>query len=108
MLFRILIVTAVIASAISVVRANAQSRLFSCPHARVVEIEPAGANTISASPIDGKPMKMRRDPTNRLRYFNGDYAVIFTPDQGALTLEIPDWGSTKCLYGSKNVKPFLP
>lgn len=88
--------------------AAAQSRLFSCPHARVVELTVTGPNTVSANPIDGKPMTMKRDPGNPLRFFNGDYAVILTPDQGALTLEIPDWGSAKCLYGSQNVKPFIP
>ena len=88
--------------------AAAQSRLFSCPHARVVELTVNGPNSVSADPIDGKPMTLKRDPQNPLRFFNGDYAVILTPDQGALTLEIPDWGSTKCLFGSVNVKPFLP
>jgi len=88
--------------------AAAQSRLFSCPHARVVELTVTGPNTVSANPIDGKPMTMKRDPGNPLRFFNGDYAVILTPDQGALRLEIPDWGSARCLYGSQNVKPFLP
>ncbi|MBI5321477.1 SH3 domain-containing protein [Bradyrhizobium sp.] len=88
--------------------AGAQSRLFSCPHARVVELTVTGPNTVSANPIDGKPMTMKRDPGNPLRFFNGDYAVILTPDQGALRLEIPDWGSAKCLYGTQNVKPFIP
>jgi hypothetical protein len=88
--------------------AAAQSRLFSCPHARVVELTVNGPNSVSANPIDGKPMTMKRDPRNPLRFFNGEYAVTLTPDQGALTLEIPDWGSAKCLYGSVNVKPFLP
>lgn len=88
--------------------AAAQSRLFSCPHARVVELTVTGPNSVSANPIDGKPMTMKRDPGNPLRFFNGDYAVILTPDQGALRLEIPDWGSTKCLYGSRNVQPFIP
>jgi hypothetical protein len=88
--------------------AAAQSRLFSCPHARVVELTVTGANTVSANPIDGKPMTMKRDPGNPLRFFNGDYAVTLTPDQGALKLEIPDWGSAKCLYGTQNVKPFIP
>lgn len=88
--------------------AAAQSRLFSCPHARVVELTVTGPNTVSANPIDGKPMTMKRDPGNPLRFFNGDYAVTLTPDQGALTLEIPDWGSAKCLYGTQNVKPFIP
>lgn len=88
--------------------AAAQSRLFACPHARTIELTVTGPNTVSADPIDGKPMTMKRDPGNPLRYFNGDYAVTLTPNQGAVKLEIPDWGSTNCLFGSVNVKPFLP
>jgi hypothetical protein len=88
--------------------AAAQSRLFSCPHARVVELTVNGPNSVSADPVDDKPMTMKRDPRNPLRFSNGEYSVTLTPDQGALTLEIPDWGSAKCLYGSVNVKPFLP
>jgi hypothetical protein len=88
--------------------AAAQSRLFSCAHARYVELTVTGPDTVSANPIDGKPMKMKRDTRNPLRFFNGDYAVTLTPNQGSLKLEIPDWGSTNCLFGSVNVKPFLP
>ena len=88
--------------------AAAQSRLFSCAHARYVELTVTGPDTVSANPIDGKPMKMKRDSRNPLRFFNGDYAVTLTPNQGSLKLEIPDWGSTNCLFGSVNVKPFLP
>jgi len=97
-----------IASIASSELAAAQSRLFSCPHARYVELTVTGANTVSAKLIDGKPMTMKRDPGNPSRFFNGDYAVTLTPDQGALKLEIPDWGSANCLYGSRNVKPFIP
>jgi len=96
-----------ISSLASIEVAAAQSRLFSCPHARVVELKVTGPNSLSASPIDGKPMTMKRDPANPLRFNYGDYAVILTPDQGALTLEIPDWGSTKCLYGTVNVTPLV-
>lgn len=102
------IAATVLASLASIEPAAAQSRLFSCPHARVVELTVTGPNSVSANPIDGKPMTMKRDPGNPLRFFNGDYAVILTPDQGALKLEIPDWGSTKCLYGTRNVQPFIP
>ena len=91
----------------SVETAAAQSRLFSCPHARAIELTVTGPNSISASPIDGRPMAMTRDPANPLRFFYGDYAVILTPDQGGLTLEIPDWGSAKCLFGSVNLKPLV-
>jgi hypothetical protein len=88
--------------------AAAQSRLFSCPHARVVELTVSGSNSITAAPIDGKPMRMSKDPRNPLRYFNGDYAVTLSPDQGQLLLEIPDWGSAKCIYGTRNVTPLIP
>jgi len=87
--------------------AAAQARLFSCPHARVVELTVTGPNSVSAAPIDGKPMTMKRDPANPLRFFNGDYAVTLSADQGALTLEIPDWGSAKCLFGTVNVTPLV-
>ena len=33
--------------------------------------------------------------------------MTLTPDQGALALVTPE-GSTNCLFGSQNVKPFLP
>ena len=46
-------------------------------------------------------MTMKRDPRNPLRFLNGEYAVTLTQDQGALKLEIPDWGSAKCLYGTQ-------
>jgi hypothetical protein len=88
--------------------AVAQSRLFSCPHARVLELTVVGPNSITADPIDGKPMRLNKDPRNPLRYFKGDYAVTLSPNQGQLLLEIPDWGSTTCLYGTVNVKPLIP
>jgi len=92
----------------TVASAAGPSRLFSCPSARVINIIVTGPNTIIAEPIDGAPMKMDRDPNNALRYFKEDYTVTLTADQGALKLEIPDWGSATCRYGSKNVKEFLP
>lgn len=101
------IAATVLASLASIEPAAAQSRLFSCPHARVVELTVTGPNTVSANPIDGKPMSMKRDPGNPLRFFNGEYAVTLAPDQGALKLEIPDWGSARCLYGTRDVKPFI-
>lgn len=61
-----------------------------------------------AAPIDGKSMRMNRDPRNPLRYFNGEYSVTLSPDQGQLLLEIPDWGSANCIYGTVNVKPLIP
>ncbi len=88
--------------------ASAQSRLFSCPHARIIELTVKGPDTISADRDVGKPVILKRDPANPSRYFNGGFAVTLTPDQGELALVAPDWGSTKCLYGSQNVKPFIP
>lgn len=87
--------------------AIAQSRLFSCPHGRVVELTVKGPDAISADRDDGRPVTLKRDPANPLRFANGKFVVTLTPDQGALTLEVPD-GSTKCLFGSQNVQPFLP
>ena len=40
-------------------------------------------------------------------HFTAMTAVTLTPDQGALTLEIPDWGSAKCVYGTVNVTPLV-
>jgi hypothetical protein len=88
--------------------AAAQSRFYSCPHARTLELTVIGPNAISADPIDGKPMRLNKDPKDPSHYFYGDYSVTLSPDQGQLTLEIPDWGSVKCIYGSQNVKPFIP
>jgi hypothetical protein len=88
--------------------ANAQSRLFSCPHARIIELTVKGPDSISADRDVGKPVILKRDPGNPLRFVSGKYAVTLTPDQGALTLDAPDWGSTKCLFGSLDVKPFIP
>ena len=92
----------------SIETAAAQSRLFSCPHARIIELTVTGPGTISADRDVGKPVTLKRDPANPLRFFSGDYAVILTPDQGELTLQVPDWGSTKCLFGSQDVQPFIP
>ena len=88
--------------------ASAQSRLFSCPHARSIELTVKGTDTISDDRDVGKSVILKRDPANPSRYFNGGFAVTLTPDQGELALVAPDWGSTKCLYGSQNVKPFIP
>lgn len=88
--------------------AGAQSRLFSCPHARIIELTVAGPDTLSADRDVGKPVILKRDPANPSRYSNGGFAVTLTPDQGELALVAPDWGSTKCLFGSQNVKPFIP
>ena len=88
--------------------ASAQSRLFSCPHARIIELTVKGPDTISADRDDKKPLTMKRDPGNPLRFVSGKFAVTLTQDQGALTLDAPDWGPTKCLFGSQDVKPFIP
>ena len=104
----IILAAAAMAWCASVETAAAQKRLFSCPHARFVELTVTGPNTISADPIDGKPMRMKQDPANPLRFFNGEYSVTLSQDQGQVLLEIPDWGSAKCIYGSQNVQPLLP
>jgi len=88
--------------------ASAQSRLFSCPHGRIIELTVTGPGTISADRDVGKPVILKRDPANPQRFSAGNYAVTFTLDQGELTLQAPDWGSTKCLFGSQDVKPFIP
>lgn len=88
--------------------ASAQQRMFACPHARFVVLTVTGPNTLSADPIDGKPMRMKQDPANPLRFANGEYSVTLSNDQGQVLLEIPDWGSTNCIFGSRNVPPFLP
>ena len=89
--------------------AAAQSRLFSCPHARVLELTVTGPNSISADPIDnGKPMRMNQDPRNPLRFSNGEYSVTLSQNQGQVLLEIPDWGSATCTFGSVNVPPLIP
>lgn len=88
--------------------AAAETRLFTCPHARILELTVIGPNAISAAPIDGKPMRMTRDPKNSLRYSYGEYSVTVSADHGQALLEIPDWGSANCIFGSRNVKPFLP
>lgn len=87
--------------------ASAQSRLFSCPHARIIELTVKGPDAVYADRDEGKPVMLKRDPANPLRFANGKFVVTLTPDQGALTLEVPE-GSTNCLYGSQNVQPFLP
>lgn len=88
--------------------ARAQSRLFSCPHARIIELTVKCPGVISADRDDRKPLTMKRDPGNPLRFVSGKFAVTLTADQGELTLDAPDWGSTKCLFGSQDVKPFIP
>ena len=88
--------------------ASAQSRLFSCPHARIIELTVKGPDTISADRDDKKPLTMKRDPGNPQRFVSGKFAVTLTKDQGELTLDAPDWGPTKCLFGSQDVKPFIP
>jgi hypothetical protein len=106
--FTTLVASAALLWAASCEMASAQSRLFSCPHARIIELTVTGPDTISADRDVGKPVILKRDPANPSRYFNGGFAVTLTPDQGELALVAPDWGSTKCLFGSQNVKPFIP
>lgn len=76
--------------------ASAQSRLFSCPHARIIELTVKGPDAVYADRDEGKPVMLKRDPANPLRFANGKFVVTLTPDQGALTLEVPE-GSTNCL-----------
>lgn len=95
----VFIVAIGIASSASIETAAAQSRLFSCPHARVLDVTITGPDTISAGPIEGKTLQMKKDPNNAFHFYWGDYAVKFAPDGSEATLEIPDFGSTKCTYG---------
>lgn len=97
-----------IALGASIEIAAAQSRLFSCPHARVLDVTITGPDTISAGPIEGKTLQMKKDPSNAFHFYWGDYAVKFAPDGSEATLEIPDFGSTKCIYGHGGAAPALP
>ena len=51
-----LFATAGIVCIASIDNAAAQSRLFSCPHGRVLEVTVTGPNSISAGPIEGKTL----------------------------------------------------
>jgi len=96
------------AIALSAERADAQSRLFSCPHAQVLELTVAGPDALKAEPVDGKAMTMKREAANPLRFVNGKHVVTLSQDQGTARLEVPNKGAVECIFGTRNVAPLIP
>ena len=95
-------------TALSIAGAGAQSRLYSCPHAQVLELTVTGPDSLKADPVNGKPMAMKRDAANPLRFVNKDHSVTLSQDHGSATLEVPKKGAVECIYGTQNVTPLFP
>jgi len=95
-------------TALSIAGAGAQSRLYSCPHAQVLELTVTGPDSLKADPVNGRPMAMKRDAANPLRFVNKDHSVTLSQDHGSATLEVPKKGAVECIYGTQNVTPLFP
>jgi len=94
--------------AVGAAPASAQSRLFSCPHAQVLELTVTGPDSLKADPVNGKPMAMKREASNPLRFANGGNVVTLSRDQGTAKLEIPGKSAVECIFGTQNVTPLFP
>lgn len=84
--------------AIWTVDANAQARTYQCGKGKAITLNVTGPNSISAGPIEGETIQLKKDPRNPLQFQYGDYAVIISPDQLRIDVEIPDFGKVKCSY----------
>jgi hypothetical protein len=93
-----LVLPALLAWCASAALANAQTRTFICGHGRAITVTVTGPNSISAGPIDGARMAMRKVGPQPFQFANGDYGVTITPDQNQATVEIPDYGTTVCRF----------
>ncbi len=78
--------------------ANAQTRTYQCGKGSAVTLNVTGPNSISAGPIEGNTMQLKKSPQNPMEFRNGDYAVIISPDQLRIEVEIADFGTVKCSY----------
>ena len=78
--------------------ANAQTRTFDCGKGMAITLNVLGPNAISAGPIEGSTMRLKKSPQNPMRFLDGDYAVTISPDQTRIVVEIPDWGQATCNF----------
>ena len=78
--------------------ANAQTRTYQCGKGTAVTLNVTGPNSISAGPIEGRTMQLKKSPQNPLEFRDGDYAVIISQDQTRIEVEIADFGMVKCSY----------
>ena len=99
--FSILLLAAVAALTISSAPAAAQTRTFACPKHGPITVTVTGPDAVSAGPIEGKTLRMRKNPQDPMHFLWGDYGIKVAPNQAEITLEIPDWGTEKCTFGAR-------
>lgn len=87
-----------LALTLQVATATAQTRVFACGEDRAVTVTATGPDSISVSPVEGVPLRLRSTAGNPLRFNSGEYRVTITPDRSRITVEIPDFGSVACTY----------
>jgi hypothetical protein len=90
--------SAILIGVASISDANAQTRTFQCAKGTAITVQVTGPNSISAGPIERQTMQFKKSPQNPLTFINGEYAVIISPDQSKIEVEIPDFGTVKCNY----------
>jgi hypothetical protein len=83
----------------------AQTRTFACPKHGPITVTVTGPNSVSAGPIEGKTLRLNKNPQDPLHFLWGDYGIKVAPNQAEITLEIPDWGTEKCIYGARSAAP---
>lgn len=78
--------------------ARAQARTYQCGKGKAITLNVTGPNSISAGPIEGGTMRLKKSPQNPMEFRDGDYAVTISQDQLKIDVEIADFGIVKCSY----------
>ena len=78
--------------------ARAQARTYQCGKGTAVTLNVTGPNSITAGPIEGRTMPLKKSPQNPMEFRDGDYAVTISQDQSRIEVEIADFGMVKCSY----------
>ena len=99
--FAVSLPAALVALTMSSAHVAAQTRTFDCPKHGPITVTVTGPNSVSAGPIEGKTLRMRKDPRDPMHFLWGDYGIKVAPNQAQITLEIPDWGTEKCTFGAR-------
>lgn len=103
-----IVVVAVLACALSVSDATAQTRAFDCGKGQAITLNVTGSNSIWAGPIKGGMLRLQNSPGNPMQFTNGGYSVTISSDQMRIEVAIPDFGVTKCTFQQHAAAPNQP
>ena len=86
--------------------ADAQTRTFDCGKGRHITLTVTGPNSISARPIEGGTLNLKKSPKDPLLFtFGPDYSVKITPSQTDIEVHIADFGTLKCNFKQAGAPP---